>query len=351
MKFEKDTQKKINKLAEENKDIKVIRRALKECAKSYLKNGYILNKKREREFNDIVLKIIEHNEKGSVIFPTIYHNFLTSEISSMGYYGHKEFVKYLIKIRDDFMKFYFHKRYESGDKKIESFVKSDENIFKAQPYIPENYWIGVLFTAGYTIIIFIIIYLILLYRKKKQPKAELPDFQFHKGNTYFILRKKENEREALFNTYKAMGNTACIDRFTRDDIDVGIKPASQFTYFCKFRGNDINYALETLRTLGIGNIYTMKRKEITGEIMKKIYAAAVLDQNAEIIVLNDFIKNESKDFEEQFRKLLKHMEKQEKIILYLSSEFYEARLQQEAQKDKIPDKKIVRIDLDTVSLR
>ena len=54
-----------------------------------------------------------------------------------------------MKLRNRFMQFYLKKRYESNDTVVESFVKNDENIFRARSRLPKTFWLGLLATAFY----------------------------------------------------------------------------------------------------------------------------------------------------------------------------------------------------------
>jgi hypothetical protein len=68
-----------------------------------------------------------------------------------------------------------------------------------------------------------------------------------------------------------------------------------------------------------------------------------------MVVVNDFMKDESRKFEEQFRRLLFILQKRGKIILYLGSEMFETRLKTLFQESGSSTPIV--IDLMSVSLR
>ncbi|UCH96298.1 MAG: hypothetical protein JSV88_05435, partial [Candidatus Aminicenantes bacterium] len=178
-----------------------------------------------------------------------------------------------------------------------------------------------------------------------------------KGRSYFIYRKKTKDKNNLFHYYANKENTVSIDKISPKDIDTGIKPVDMFTFYCKTQGTDINYAIDSLKILGIENIYQMKRKDLKENeeeenkgTLKKIYMAASLNQKCETIVINDFVKGESRTFEKQFINLLLKMESQKKTIVYLSTEPYETIDWKTQFHDELPEKEIL-INLKDVSFR
>jgi hypothetical protein len=63
-----------------------------------------------------------------------------------------------MKLRNRFMQFYLEKRYETNDAAVESFVKNDENIFRARSRLPKTFWLGFLATGFYAAAFFVMAY-------------------------------------------------------------------------------------------------------------------------------------------------------------------------------------------------
>lgn len=349
-----------NELLNLKKEKKYTKEKQYELVVKFLNDGYIENKEKECRFNAKVSDVIKSHENQSSYIPVNFYKLMSSEISSKGYYGYQEFVEFNVNTKDEFFNFYVKKRYKSNDQSIESFVKKDENIFKAESQLPENYTTALLLTLAYTILLFLISFFILHFRLKKQPEIspdKIPDMEFKKGRSYFIYRKKSKDKNNLFQYYAAKKNTVVLDKISPQDIDTGIKPVDMFTFYCKILGTDINYAIESLKILGIENIYLLKRKDLKENqeeekkgILKKIYMAASLNQNCETIVVNDFVKGESRTFEKQFINLLLKMESQNKTILYLGTEPYVSIDWKTQFQDEMPEKEIP-INLKEVSFR
>jgi hypothetical protein len=136
-----------------------IRQMQKKFAVDFLNNSYLLNMARETRYLREVGKVISSHEKQSVIFPTTFYHFLTGEASGKGYYGYLDFMDYILKLRNRFVQFYIRKRYETNDVNVESFVKGAENVFLSRERLPGTYWFGLLLTAFYAVVFFILAYL------------------------------------------------------------------------------------------------------------------------------------------------------------------------------------------------
>ncbi|MCP5105233.1 MAG: hypothetical protein GY950_17725, partial [bacterium] len=182
-------------------------------------------------------------------------------------------------------------------------------------------------------------------------RIESPPFELGKGKTYFVLCDNAQYRDELFSFYERRGLTAGIDRINAKEIDIGLDAAETIAYFGRIKGGDTESIMGNLSVLGVGaaDIDKIKRKPLSPELLKKIYVAVTLSVKADTIVIKDFIRDENKKFEEQFRRLLYILEKRDKTVLYLGSEMFETRLKtlyQEAEANNA-----IVIDLMSISLR
>jgi len=325
-----------------------------EKVEDFLNTGYRKNSKIENDVNRNIQKVVQEYENVRLIYPTGFYNFLCGEVSSKGYSGYIELVKYTLELRHRFVKYYLKKRYKSHDKKIVSFVKNDENIFKAKNRLPGTFFIGSGLTFIYTFILFIASYLILIKRLKRMPKMENPQYKYRKGNAYFVLCKNDHYKNDLFKFYGEDENTICIDNVVAEDLDQGVGWRQMFTYFCRITGIEEKKALENLRLFEIEDIKTLRRhkhkKKLSQEILLKIYCAISMAGSQEMIVVNDFLKGKSRELESQFLNLAEKLNAAGKIIVYLSTEMFLTSLPFEGSI-KIDSHKSFKIDPRAVSLR
>ena len=317
MDFERATQSKVLKLVKEKNDFETIKQALKECALKYLKEGYVENKEKERAFNEKVSKTIDIYENICFIIPSTFYEFLTDQISSYEYYGYKSFIEYLSAIKDKFIKFYIHKRYESVDTAVEDFCKNQDNIFRAQAQMPKSFAKGTAFTLAYTFLFFIASFLVLKHRRNQKKETLKPTFIQDDGRMYYLLCQNEKYMNMIYHHYEKQPDTACIDKINGKDIDPGISLPKMTDYFCKLMGANKERTLEHLEKLGISNLQNEKR---TPETIKKIYCAVSLAVECDTFVIKDFISRESRTFERKFLALLKYMMEQDTTIIYLGTE-------------------------------
>jgi hypothetical protein len=135
-----------------------IRQMQKQFAVQFINSSYLVNTGLETKYLRDVESVIAGHERQSVLFPTTFYQFLTGEASGKGYYGYLDFMDYIMKLRNRFMQFYLKKRYESNDATVESFVKNDENIFRARSRLPKTFWLGFLATGFYAAAFFVMAY-------------------------------------------------------------------------------------------------------------------------------------------------------------------------------------------------
>ncbi|NIT21210.1 MAG: hypothetical protein GTN53_01715 [Candidatus Aminicenantes bacterium] len=76
-----------------------------------------------------------------------------------------------------------------------------------------------------------------------------------------------------------------------------------------------------LTLLGIEDVWERDnhRMRIDALFLKKLYLALVLAEPGNLLVIHDFIKNEDREFDRQFRELLHMKIAQGKTVLYLTS--------------------------------
>jgi hypothetical protein len=126
--------------------------------RDFLDNVHSVSKSQELNLNNDIKKIIHSYEYISALFPTQFCYFLAGEISSRGYYGYTDFADYVIKSQERFARYYLNKKFVLKERKVESFVKGDENVSKARSYLPRAFWPGLTVAVCYCLAMFMIAY-------------------------------------------------------------------------------------------------------------------------------------------------------------------------------------------------
>ncbi len=300
----------------------------REIISDYVNGGFKANEKIENELHNEVKGMVFFLEKFSLIFPTTYYPFLADEISGEGYYSYLSFFDSIKQIRRNFMKFYSDKRNFSKRTAVESFIKKDENIFKAKPHLPKTFWLAItILLALNSILLLFTLKKTKYYLKQNRKKPFNSPFDFQKikvGNVYYIFCGNEIQRDNLFDSLKG-NETISIDPLTLDDFDPNIK-LKNFLHLAEKIENTNTEKLHTyLQKLDIPSEMLNKRiEEVPFETFKKFFCAVKFANQQNYIIISDYARGSSKDFNHKFRSLLADINKEEgKTILYLSSEMFD----------------------------
>ncbi|MCK4766526.1 MAG: ABC transporter permease subunit [Candidatus Aminicenantes bacterium] len=347
--FEREVRDYFSKI--KTKDRESILKIAREFMSTYRKKIYPLNTEVEEQLIKEEKKLTSYAEKLSLILPTTYFNFLQDEISGNGYRSQDDFVEYIMKIRAEFVDFYIRKRYYSKDKQVQSFIKAKENIFTAEARLPESFSTAVGLHFLYLIVLTAVSFF-LLYRCRKTPgQGKKIKETLFRGASYYKLFESEEKRNAVFNDYSANANTVGLDKIDKDsvpDVD-GLKLKDVIRWFSYIREVDEKEVYRRLSHLEVPPDTILDTKEDMGTI-KKIYAALILSTKADIIIINDFLKNEPRKFEKHFKNLIWEMERQKKTLIYLSSEIPAAEKRKALYEVK-EESGFVKVDIDLLSFR
>ena len=293
----------------------------------FLKNGYVENNEKETKLHQEVEKLAQTLQNLSQFFPGNHYQFLSGEVSGAGYNEYARFVNYILDLRNRFIEYYSFKRYKSDDKEVEPFIKGEENIFKAESRLPDNFGTGVLLTLLYGVIVFGVVLLVLHYRLQDRLKGERVEFELEalsRKRMYFVLCKNVEIRERLFKQVSEEPGVLAVDRIEGEDIDLELKPRHLLDYLCHIKGvTDREKVLRYLDELGGSDMLEKKKNETEPEDLKKIYLAVRLaDDDKETILVNKYVTGATRSFEQKFIGVLKNLAAQNKRALYLSEEYY-----------------------------
>ena len=318
-KYEDGVKEKLLVLLKNEIEREEIRDFYHENALTYLHNGYVANQKRELEYAKQMRQLITLDQKRVAFIPFVFHNYFATEISSQGYGAYIDFIEYIRGLRDKFFRYYLKNRYEKFGKEIESFVKSDENLFQAESRLPGNYHIGLSVTVLYSLILLGLSFFVLRRRMNKIPEdVKLPELAFQKGHSYLLFFKDAVHRDLTFENYIRKENVSGIDRVEVQDIDSEINPKAAVKLLSSIRGTKEREILEYLEIMGVSP-RQLETEPHTPELLRKMYVAFHIT-GKEIIVINEFLKDLPRSFETDFLKLVRELKAKGKIFVYLSVE-------------------------------
>ena len=285
----------------------------------------------------------------SSFFPTSFYNASNRELSSKGFKNFIIFYQFTFDKKCEFIAFYIDRKFYKPFPKtgLEPFIKSDEDLFHSQSQLPYFFWLGVFLTLFYTAVLLFVFYRMQKKRMKiREPKTTY-SIEKEKDNPLFVLCENVSIKEDIFNYYQSQ-KSVCLEKINTGDFTFnGIKALEILKHLCQVSGIDETKALENLGHMGIRDLTALP---ICHDIILKIYAAVSTAADSELIVLNDFLKNESREMQKSFFNLLLFLEKPGKKIIYLSCE-----MKQTAStlydKIKVDGFKVLPMDLNNTSLR
>lgn len=322
--MEKNTKEYINKILSKNPNIRLneVREILKELNKNHMNNGYIDNKQKEDMFHDKVKELIRNFEDGNLIFPVEYYKFVSCEVSSKGYTEYVKFINHVLRVKNDFIKFYSYKRYESNDERLENFIKHDENIYKAESRLPRTFWKGNFVMIGYSIILFLI-FLRINHRKKE--KIDKLGFKPIKGPKKFLfLLTISEKKEKLIKELSQGEDTTIMVIPSEESFNEDVSVKCFVEYVCSEQKIDRTNLLKYLKHIGIRDEeFKKKLSRLPFETKKKITCAIAFALDKEMLVIDDFIKGSSRNFENKFLDLLDYYLLQgNKKVVYVSVDIF-----------------------------
>jgi hypothetical protein len=312
-----------------------VKKALDEVLETELKRVF----ENEEIRKNVIKSKIKTYQLLTTILPSSFFKTVKTEICGGGMIL-IDFYSFSKKRKHEFIKFFFKKQFyeksKPGEDKIESFIKGNENIFHAQSRLPHGFGLGVGLTVLYIIGLLFWSYRLHIRRLKKGESRGI-DFNvnFEEGkNTVFVLCKDEAIKREIFNHHKQK-DAVCIDKINTDDFKFnGIKPADLLNHLSRVAGVEEKRARENLGIMGVdidtvktglrvfkGNSHTIENEK-SNELIKKIYAAVMAAMDRQLIVINDFFRRESRQFESDLIELFSSLLAAGKKIIYLSTEMY-----------------------------
>ncbi|MCP5106889.1 MAG: hypothetical protein GY950_26125, partial [bacterium] len=314
---------------EKIKDKTVNRQKLKrEILAGYMDTGYKANEELENVLFNEVEEMIFFVEKFSLIAPTTYYSFLSKEIAGEGYYSDLAFYGHIIQLKRKFMKFIIDNRSFSVRRKVEPFVRDNENIFQASSHLPRTFAAATGMNLFYMVLmLFFIMGKARVYLRENGKKGFEGPFEFDKvnvGEIHYVFCGSEEKRDKLFDSLKG-GETIAMEGVSPHDFDGNIKLKDLLHLAVKIEGTHAEKAAGYMQQLGTAReSLTKKIEEVPAETFKKFFCALKLAGAQNYIIISDYAAGAGKEFNQKFRNLLAHINKEEgKTILYLSGEMFD----------------------------
>jgi len=299
-----------------------LKKAVKELYRYYMNNGYKLNQEKEGDFYRKVKRDMDIFSFLDALFPVDFINFFSAEVSGKWHEAYLDFLNYVIELRDQFMRFYGEKRYETSSKEmpLEPFIKSSQNIYRSRGRLPGNFGTGV---AVMVIYIAILAGLARWPKRKKKFTMEPPEItgNIKQGHMLFLLVNKKKQEE-IVNALK-QGQRSHLHRESHRIVNKEVTAIRFIDYACREKKIAKSKVMQNLE------LFAVREKDLHEKLAKyseeckqKLICSLAFAEDNEVMIIDDFIKGASAEFEKQFLGLATREVRIDRKIVYIGSEIY-----------------------------
>jgi ABC-type transport system involved in multi-copper enzyme maturation permease subunit len=305
----------------------------------------------EKELRDEIALLIKKHRDRSIWTPVTFNNLLCCELSSRGYENYLKFLDHNIKKHREFLRFWINMvyyKYAKGPKKLENFIKGDENVFRASIKLPDNTGTGFLINGVWILLLFIASHFCfkrsLFHMKEKEVKeAGTLEMEFDSGYFESFLTRDNLLVKLLYNLFS--GHTAMLIKkglkgeVSVNDVDIlKEKYSEKFFFIC--RPEDIPRDIRVKHLFSfIGSLMRIPKKErnavlemptiknIADKKFKKLnknelfHAALALTYlvKSPLYLINDIAGGKDKKYTFKLMERVHQLKKENAIIIYLAT--------------------------------
>jgi hypothetical protein len=325
--------------------------AKRKFSDSFMMNEYKKNEKLEMDFLEYKKVRTKNFEKVSILFPIAHFDFLSEEVSGNGKFSLIEFIEYALKKRFEFVSWILKKRFNTGGgagEKVEPFFEGEKVVYYPSEDLRKSFFACVGIIILNIIFACVLAVILIMKRLKYRLDVKTPDWKLIPGNFYYKIFENTKEKNQAFKSFKDKGDTICVDQ------NIGaIEPylgcsLGKIKDICFKIDADENRFERILRILVDFEIDW--KTKIEKDILKKVCLAinlSISSMGKNKVVLNEYIKNESVDFDEKFRRLINLLLSEGKSVLYLSCNMFQFK----SEEKEIKKSELMKIDIESVILR
>ncbi|HLP46896.1 MAG TPA: hypothetical protein VK469_13160 [Candidatus Kapabacteria bacterium] len=305
----------------------------KNLVMEYLNDGYIKNNALEYKLQGQMKNIVEQLEKKSLWNPFDFNLLISETLSSRGYRYYLNFVDHVLEKKDRFFRYYIDKRYNSKDPAVIPLTTEGDFIYKSQSLLPHKFWPGIAMQFCYLLFLSISLQVFLhLKEKRNTSEKKTMDLDQIKNAYSFFWECKENDGlEKYLNFFKTTAGITVIDTRSISASGLDTPLISWIRYVCDHKKYQEQTVLHKLEKLGIP-LTELKKKHIAfkteaikknAEKLKTVYLVLKSMEESNLLVIYNFFKGETQEFEDNCKKYLAQSGKR---VLYISSEGFRQKV-------------------------
>ena len=344
--FENRSVEKYGKFSRDNMELR------RKVIEGYWNDDYRKIEALEEGLKKEIAENIDRYRKLAIFTPVTFYQLTGNEVSSRGYENFLEFYAYLQEMKGKFVRFYIDRVYYNDPKELVSFIKGDENVFRARSKLPKNFGAGVLINGIYILLLLAIGYL--MFKRymfnipdKKMPELKTLEPTIYSKKSLFIVTDDQTTKNQLYNVlngkYKGFeGKVLVNDEDIIADPSKGVK---SFVYLCHAEDvpGDIKVRhfvrfMQRLVKLSkkerarfyveadLEEIESKRFEQLPMKVRGKLFFAAAQLQRNDCYVFNDFARGMTIDFLVNMRDEFSRIkEETDASIIYLTPDYLLAK--------------------------
>jgi len=333
-----------------------LRKVMKDLFDRYMANEFIKNREKEEILMSRVKKSIDTFSFYSSFSPVEFLNMVSADASGKGYRDYVDFIYYVLNLRDEFLRFYGEKRYQTSEGKgsdetpPESFIKNLKNICKTRARMPQTLVNG---TAVLLIYLLMLSAALSLQERKKPVEGEAPSIpgKVKCNNILFLLAGKDKQAHLFEALKRDETNRLFLDTASHTVLSEEVTASGFINYACSRLFIKKEEVKKNLEILDVRETDVRKKVSLLpGETRKKVICAVVFAGGKDVI-MNDFIKGVSQAFEKQFLALVAGAAAAGRKIVYVSSEIYSPASSLLKQDIDLKNYQLFQVEPQAISLR
>jgi ABC-type Na+ transport system ATPase subunit NatA/ABC-type transport system involved in multi-copper enzyme maturation permease subunit len=344
--FENRSVEKYGKFSRDNMELR------RKVIEGYWKEDYKRIEALEEGLKGEIEGNIDRYRKMAVFTPVTFYQMTGNEVSSRGYENFLEFYAYLQEMKGKFVRFYIDRVYYNDPRELVSFIKGDENVFRARSKLPKNFGAGVLINGVYILLLLGIGYLVFKrymfhIPDKKMPELKALEPPIYSKKSLFIITDDQTIKNQLYNVlngkYRGFeGKVLVNDEDMIADPSKGLK---SFVYLCHAEDipGDIKVRhfvrfMQRLVKLSrkerarfyveadLEEIESKRFEQLPMKVRGKLLFAAAQLRRSDCYVFNDFARGMTIDFLVDMRDEFSRIkEETEAAIIYLTADYLLAK--------------------------
>ena len=267
----------------------------------------------ENSMRKEMVELIQKCQLYSSFFPGSFYKSVCNELSSRGYNEFINYYRYVQEMTKGFMRWYLDVKYYSEQKKIESFIKGNENIYPAKSGLPSAFLLGVLMAAFFTAVSYILScrgYKKLIEDEPGNLK-DLP-IDIKPGSLNFLLTGNQGLKNQVYNFFSGKGKT-----FVKVSVDGESLEKEGKGYVYRF---DTKKMPEDITPPVLHKLLFGTRLQGEMENWEILFKFALIEaEKGKVILMDDFM-NELK--ESEIKSMKQEVESRGLTVLYMSNRFF-----------------------------